>query len=420
MRKNILTVLSLLMVIFILTLSSYAENNEGMGKKVELKVITWRVEDKEYFDWAHELFEKENPNIDVKLDAVPTKQWNQLKTARIASNDVDVMATQFWDLKDENMRSHFLDLKGQPYLDNYYEDVLKMAQVNGKQLQLPSNLTGTSIVFYNKKIFSDLGLTVPQTWSEFINVCKKIKESGTAPILFGGKDQWPVNMILSGLEVGIVRGSEPNFYGKDSENIRKGINKFTDPVWVEVFEKLDILNNYFLTNTLGLGYGRAPGMFATGKAAMLIDGTWSKFQILDANPDFEVGAFLMPGSDKAEYNDNLPIKIGGGWSIYKESSNIEAAHKYLEFTSRKDVYEKYTKMVKMIPVIKGIELETPLAKEIASFASQSKPTWSLFNIPGGKYSNIQCIMNIFLDKMTPEEAAQKMQNDLMESKKEWQ
>lgn len=435
MRKYLFKIICTITAVFVLGLSfagcngeveteptsetTKTSDSETTPQEVELNVITWRVEDKQYFDWAHEKFEDEYPHITINFDASPTDQWDQLRTSRMASGNVDVLASDFWDLNNIHMNENFLNLEGQSYLENYYQDVLEMSQFEGKQLQLPSNMTST-VTFYNKDLFDELEISIPKTWSEFVSVCETIQESGTAPLLFGGADQWPVYMIIMGIEPGIVRGANPDFYGEGSINMREGTTKFTDPEWVEVYEKFEVLSNYFLENTVGLGYGQAPGRFAMGDAAMMIDGSWSQAQIMDANPDFEVGVFIAPGSDNPEHNESLPVKIGGGWSIYNQSDNIDAAHKYLEFTSRKDIYEKYIEIVQMGPVIDGIELEDPLSQEMANLSVNTTPQWDQFSIPGAKYDYAEYLIGIILGEYTPQEAAEKMQQDFVDSKEDWQ
>lgn len=42
----------------------------------------------------------------------------------------------------------------------------------------------TSGIFYNKAIFEEAGITAePQTWSEFLDACQKIKDAGYAPLV---------------------------------------------------------------------------------------------------------------------------------------------------------------------------------------------------------------------------------------------
>lgn len=386
-------------------------------KDVDLRVITSRVEDKEFYDKFNELFQKEYPHIHVKFDAIPTKDYDQVATTRIASGEVDTMshAAQFND--PQKREALLFDLKGQPFLQNYFPDALKQGEFDGKQYFLPLNSTSI-VTFYNKKIFNDLNISIPKTWQEFINVCEEIKASGIDPLVFGGKDQWPVNMVVLGLEGGIVSAKYPNFY----QELRDGKTKFTDPAWLEVFTKLNTLNKYFIKNTLGLAYAQTPGIFAQGKAAMMIDGSWSATDILKANPDFEVGAFITPGSDDGEYNKYIPARYGVAWTILKDSPNIEAALKYVDFMSRPDIYQMYTDMVKMLPLQPNIKMNDPLQQEIASLMTNQVNFWEnllLDLIPGVKFDYTPNCIDMLSGNITPQEAAEKLQASFEASKPNW-
>jgi len=50
---------------------------------------------------------------------------------------------------------------------------------------------------------------------------------------------------------------------------------------------------------------------------MMIDGSWSVQEVENANPDFEVGFFLLPSSDNPENNIYTESKYGFGWSVLK-------------------------------------------------------------------------------------------------------
>ena len=45
--------------------------------------------------------------------------------------------------------------------------------------------------WYNKQMFNDAGVTPPETFDEFLDVCKKLKEVGHTPIAVCGVDGWP-------------------------------------------------------------------------------------------------------------------------------------------------------------------------------------------------------------------------------------
>ncbi|WP_162463236.1 ABC transporter substrate-binding protein [Paenibacillus psychroresistens] len=384
-------------------------------KDVDLRVINFRVEDQAYYDEVNKKFEEKYPYIHVKYDAAPTKDWGNLKTSRIATNDVDVVGGQTPDAKDPNAASLWLDLKGQPFLDGYIEGALKGGQSNdGTQYLLPSNSVSV-VTFYNKKIFADLGLAIPKTWDEFIAACDKIKAAGIDPIMFGGKDQWPVVMQVMGIEMGANRSSNPDFFAQ----LKDGKTKFTDPAMLDVFTKYEKMTNYFQKNAAGLDYGQAPALFAQGKAAMMVDGSWSTSQIVDAKPAFEVGAFLTPGGNTAEANAIAPTKIGSGFLIYKKSPNQDAALKYLAFLSEKDIYQQYINAAKMWPVKSDTTLADPLSNEIAQLLGKQLPMWDSIQPTGANYNFVEDAMKLLFKKTTPAEAVADMQKKFLDSKPDW-
>jgi hypothetical protein len=47
--------------------------------------------------------------------------------------------------------------------------------------------------YYNKDIFSELGLEPPKTWEEFENVIVTLKDNGVTPFVTAGQDSWPLD-----------------------------------------------------------------------------------------------------------------------------------------------------------------------------------------------------------------------------------
>jgi raffinose/stachyose/melibiose transport system substrate-binding protein len=401
------------------TAGASASNSNDSGKQVELRIINWRVEDKAFFDQFNAKFEKENPNIKIRYDATPTQSYAQLKNSRIAANEVDIVAGDYKTMNSADQRELWMDLSGQSFLSSYKKDALENLSYDGKQYGLPWNKVSL-VAFYNKKMFSDLGQQEPKTWTEFTALLDKIKAGGIDPILVGGKDGWPMQQIVHTLEPSIVRGAKPDFYGKDNANVMALTSKFTDPEWVEVFTKFKTLSQNFQKNALGLAYGQAPGLFAQGKAAMMIDGTFSLTQINDAKPNFEVGTFMIPATDDEAKNKIGYAKIGGAWFIANNSPNKEAALKYLEAFSQKDNYQLYIDTVNQFPVMDGITMKDTLAQQINDQLSAKDAVDQFTNIQNsGSTYDLNLLNELASSDLKPEEAAQKWQKNYEDSKANW-
>ncbi|WNR45681.1 ABC transporter substrate-binding protein [Paenibacillus roseipurpureus] len=396
------------------------ESAKPAQKQVELRVINWRVEDKAFFDDMHAKFEKEYPNIKIKYDTVPSKDYIQLRQARMAVGEVDVVSELYNRvLLTPELRDQWVDLSNQKFLQGFNKGMLDIHSADGKVLGLPWNAAGL-VVFYNKKIFADNGLKEPTTWSEFKGEIEKLKGAKITPFMEGGLDAWPVQQIVHGLEPAIVRGTNPDFYGKNNENIKSEKSKFSDASWQEVFDKFSYLASNFQPNSAGQAYSQAPALFAQGKSAMTIDGTWSLQQMQQANPQLEIGSFFLPATDNVEQNKVQYVKAGGAYFIPKNSPNQEAALKYLEFFARNDVYQKYIDDLKFLPIKDGIKVSDPAASDIAAKMAKLKGASSFTELvsAGMKY-DLNVLSKVSIGELKAADAGKEFQKILLETKPNW-
>jgi raffinose/stachyose/melibiose transport system substrate-binding protein len=380
-------------------------------EQTTLRVIHYEGAD--YFEALNRAFEAANPDIKVSYDSVATKDYNQFLNSRLTTGEVDVVGLLEGATKAPDIAPRMLDLTGQTFLADFYESGLEQAQdTNGAQIGLPLSVN----VFYNKQIFADLGLSVPTTWSEFVTLCETIKEAGVDPIALGAKDQWPINMVMIGLELSTVRAEDPEFWNK----LHSEQASFADPLWVDgVFGKLQTLTPFFERNATGLAYAQSAGLFATGRTAMTIDGSWRTKDITDAGPTFEVGVFLLPGNDDATKNTVAPTKIGGSLAVFKDSPNQEAALRYLEFFSQPENYTLYLEQAKLLPARKNITVSDSLSNDIARLFENQQPLFEVLRIPGATYDWTPVAMDILLGDKTPQQAGEELQASFIASKPNW-
>ena len=65
------------------------------------------------------------------------------------------------------------------------------------------------MVFYNETVFADLGLDVPATYAEFLDVANATRDAGLVPISFAGAEPWSASLPLSTILAVDVLGSGP-------------------------------------------------------------------------------------------------------------------------------------------------------------------------------------------------------------------
>ena len=63
-----------------------------------------------------------------------------------------------------------------------------------KIMAIPTNFSA-ALVFYNTQIFEEVGVTPPETYDEWLEVCEKIQDAGYTPIACSAKDPWCISLL---------------------------------------------------------------------------------------------------------------------------------------------------------------------------------------------------------------------------------
>lgn len=183
-------VVSMLVALALSGCSSSTSKSEGdNGKEVEITVWTWPDNDKT-FEKTIPLFEKEHPNIKVKVQAFGNGSYaDKLLTGLVSGTGPDVAMVEIENVAQFKSKKGFVDLSKKPYNANEYEgkyadfawDYVK--DQDGKIFALPKN-TGPGAMFYRRDLFEAAGLpTDPtevhnllKTWDDYLEVGKKLTQ----------------------------------------------------------------------------------------------------------------------------------------------------------------------------------------------------------------------------------------------------
>ncbi|MEY9951653.1 ABC transporter substrate-binding protein [Leifsonia sp. EB34] len=223
---------------------------------------------------------------------------------------------------------------GTTWGDTFGEGSLNAFKYDGKFYGVPLYVDA-KFMGYNKKIFSDLGISVPKTLSELVSDCSTIKAAGYTPIAFGNKDGWPGLHYLGQLFAYDVpqKALEADLLPKTA--------KYTDPGYVEgmkQFQQLVTACTGDGTNSNGVTYTTAQQQQATGKAAMYyqelieFDSVVTKDSQL-AKDGF--GIFPLPAA-KGSAGDTSTLEAAPeGYMINKKSKNAALALDFLKFATDK-------------------------------------------------------------------------------------
>jgi len=168
--------------------------------------------------------------------------------------------------------------------DTVSSPVAAACTYNGKKYLLPITQHYVAF-FYNKKIFTKVGIEPPTTWTEFQMACEKLKAAGITPISLGAREKWPAQFWFDYL---LLRTAGYDY----RQRLMEGNASYADaPVrrvfnlWADLIEK-----GYFNTNPLHTSWdtGATDDVFK-GQAAMTLMGTWVIGQYSDGNHKWQPG-----------------------------------------------------------------------------------------------------------------------------------
>jgi len=345
MKKFVVLTLSVFLIVLVCSSIISAE-------KIKLEFFQSKEEVVDLFDELIEKFEKENPDIDIEQNCVPSP--GVVLKARLVKNDMpDILAIGGDSAYGEIARAGVLvDFSGDPILEKvheaYVEMIGKIAKTETKNgIPYAAN---ANTVLYNIKKFKELGIDAPKTWDEFIAVCEKIKASGEVPLYLTFKTAWTIMVPFNSIVA--------NIQGDDFiEKRLKNETSFTE-IYGEVAEKLLALLDYGHDDNFGVGYDDGNASFANGKSFMLIQGIWAISSVKRANPDIEIGVFALPVRDK--YEDNRLVSgVDTVLGISNSTKYPEAAKEFVQFLIKEENIQYYINQERLYSCVKEVFQEDP-------------------------------------------------------------
>lgn len=315
------------------------------------------------------------PHIKVESTISEGSQYWQVLQTRIGAGDIDLFEFTCFNIanpdftkgldKTQQMQyvenGDILDITDQPFVQNWAPSANRDANsYNGKVYSLNIGKVAHSGMFYNKTIFEENGLKVPDTWADFVALCKALQDKGIAPMTSGGKDGWPIGMVWSAF----VNANEPDVVAFE-KGLWTGERKYNDPQTLKLFDKMAEFASFYEKGVNSVDYASVIGRFVAGKAAMLQDGTWQAAQITAADPNFKFGYFNIPGDTKGSMPTQLAGKYDIGYAGYAKSPNTDAILKWLDFFSDKANYTDFVNAIGFIPTMDGITMQNDFINELA-------------------------------------------------------
>lgn len=190
--------------------------------------------------------------------------------------------------------------------------------------------------YYNRQIFTDNGLEVPETLEEFETLLADLREAGIEPMVFGTLDRWQAIHLF-----GEIHGTSTTREFLDGLIYRRGDADFTDASILDAANKLVEWNDagYFMDGYAGLSGDDAQALFESGVGAMLMQGSWAAGSVRE-NMGENAGFFLMPRA-----SEDVPVLHVGGvgipFSITTNAADPDVAAAFIDSLVSDESFAKF-------------------------------------------------------------------------------
>lgn len=397
----------------------------------ETVTLTYLVDDSQNSqDTAKALvaaYEALHPNVKINVESRPGgADGDNIVKTRLASGE---MSDLFWYnsgslLQALHPTDTLVDISKEPFIANIVESFLPTVSQNGQVFGAPSGTALGGGVLYNKKIFQQLGLSVPKTWAEFEANNEKIKAAGIAPVLqsYGASSTWTSQLFVLA-DYCNVQQAVPNFAADYTAN---KVKYATSPAAMAGFSYLAEGNQkgWYQKDYATTTFEQALQLLADGKVAQYPMLSFALSTIATNSPNVvnDIGFFGQPGTDASK--NCATIWMPAATYIPKTSKHIAEAKDFLAFiASTAGVDAINAKVPPQGPyLIKGTKLPDnvlPGVKDVASYIDSGKSIPALeFLSPVKGPSLEQITVATGSGQMTPQDAAANYDKDVEKQAKQ--
>lgn len=240
-------------------------------------------------------------------------------------------------------------------LTRYHDGAADPYWYNGSLYAIPDS-QGFMCMFYRTDVFEDLGLTVPQTWEEFLYCATiiqrynmdvyvpytQITTATTVDAGIGALHLYPTLLMQNGLE---LYNSDRN--ATNINNV-KAIQIFEE--WTEMYtdygyQKQADFYNRLRNGSMPLGISGYSTYFTLYSAAPEIDGRWAIANV----PGTHVATdCTTPNCHNEDHINRLTAGSGSGAGIVAKSPRPDKAWAFLEWWTSADIQTRYSNNVESI------------------------------------------------------------------------
>jgi ABC-type sugar transport system, periplasmic component len=382
--------------------SSKVSNAATSGKKVALTM--W-----DYYEGATQqkgvkalvtAFNASQKTAQVKAVFTPRDEMDKQLSIGLVSNKLpDIVLIDGCDYASRISMGLFADVTSNFKKDfgskvsDFYPGPLLTCKAGSKYYGVPFGCNDLGF-FYNKDMFKAAGIkNAPKTWTEMTADCAKLSKNS-----------------VYGLAISAIKNDEGSFqFMPWLYSTGATYNKVNGAAGIKSFKLLqDYINKGYLSKeSINWTQADAEKQFATGKAAMMVNGPWNVGTVQEDAPKLNFGVVDIPKDVK-----NASVTGGEDMGIIK-GHNVTAAWSFLKFTVNNSLL--YIDDMGYIPALKSLAgKDKVIQKSPYMKAFQSIMTYATPRGPSAQWPKVSAALymaeqEVMLNQETPTNAANEAQ-----------
>ncbi len=255
--------------------------------------------------------------------------------------------------------------------DVFLPSTLDMFPKDGKTYLLPY-IYNTVEFWYDKRVFTEAGAEVPQTWDDLLNVCTKLNDAGYAPIAAEGNEPGYMQFYLTEI---IERIKGPGWLRQAAADTTGEM--WRDPVVLQAAQMIRDLwdKGCIPAETVGYVWPQGQQTLAFGQAGMELVGSWLPVELQNqTDPDFQWGGFTFPAVAGGVGKTTDVYALLLSFMINKDTAHPDEAFDFLRFVMSDEIQQEFTDQA-LVGVTNKYITWNPIIADAQTAASTATATY---------------------------------------------
>lgn len=324
---------------------------------------------KAFFDEIAASYHELHPNVTINMTSADNANYKQEINVKLASNEAPDIYFAWSGVYAQNFADggRALDLTNYIAEDTAWSDGIISNQFGpftfgGKIYGIPMIMDGKTF-YYNKEIFAELNLEVPENWEDFMKVLDTLSKTDYIPISLGNQEDWATGHYMTTLNQRMVNADT-----LAADYALQG--DFSDPQYVAALERLVQMAPYFTPDFNATSYDTGINDFTSGKAAIYYEQFNQIQYIMPAQ--FDWAWFDFPDIAEGDGDQNALTGAPQGFMVSADTKYPDVAVDFLKYLTSLEIASKMVKDTQMISCVDGAINEETADPKVAEISETIK------------------------------------------------